>query len=310
MTPLHELSQARHQLEVEKVAADYVHITPRLEFGRGGIAMLERLVGFEEHGHIYNCVRDPATAVTGGWIALEIASHLPDSSKRQEFLNKSTQRFEAIAELHSSEDTYERLTSYQAGLGLIAVNAYSTDSESAMYDTPGMYAELIERLLTDNKLRHERSPKQWGLLGELTVGAVISSLDLMTLPASVRHDKPVNTETPSFAHDLQVWFNLPEKLPHKPDRHIQVKTGLLKYKHVGYSDAISVLNTNHEFKNRLRTIARSIVTHYSGEKESISMKNVLRNSQLTVLECLNRPIGHDNYQYRGHRMRGSSNRGK
>lgn len=262
--------------------------------------MLEQINGFEQSSKAYyDQEPDPQYLISGGWLALEVASHLPASPQRRSLLSRSEERFEAVADKRASSDYYERFVSYNAGLGLIALNAYQAkDIPTAIDDTPGMYSELIGDLIADKQLGEEMYYEQVGLLGELIVGATCSSMELLTLPASVRHDKPFSKEKPSFAHDLVVWCVQPTELSALPDRYLQVKVGR-NWKPVGYySKAITQLNVTNDISVNMMSSARRLSDMYDGHQLSDSEEKTIRKCQRDILDVLCRPVGRDNYVFR------------
>lgn len=265
--------------------------------------MLDRFIEFEKHDEGYNVASGPSDVIVGGWIALETASYFPKGIHRNTYLSRARSRFDDIAKLADSANQVERIHSYNARLGLITLNAYSSPVDTVIEDTPGMYAEALEDLMADWYESGDRAIERRGLLGEMLVGAVCGSMELLALPASVRHDWPLGTERPSFAHDLQLWESTPASLPARPDKFLQVKTNTGGRQREFYSDRLTMVFTRETFRARPDQIAKHLINLYSGGHLSQPAHNTLTNARKDLRAVLNETVGHDTYKLRGAPMR-------
>lgn len=280
----------------------YSSMSARIPFGQGGVAHAERLYAMLPDTNQLELAHTPELYSMAGWMALELAAYnQPDSRHRRDLAIKAEQLFERAARFKDSDNGFERLESIRGRMGLIATNAYLHGPRAAIEDSPGMYAAILEDVLEDSGMQMADNGHRIGSMAELTVGMVLGSLDLLTLPASLRHDRVISIEKPSYSQDMSTWILEPDNLPAKPDRMLQIKTR--NNGHKEYSAAISLVETNTVFKKGLYAVATAFIRHYNGVPTSRNTTKIMKSAQLSMVKALMQNPGEDNYQLRGARMR-------
>ncbi|MBC7786705.1 MAG: hypothetical protein H7Z18_04455 [Methylophilaceae bacterium] len=261
---LETLRQTCVNFTAAKNGLSYRALSPQLEFGIGDTAMQHRLITLDEL-QADDDISDPADGINNGWIALETAAHLPPGLGRQRHVSISQGRFSRIAAGVESRSSTNRLAAHAANLGLAVVSAYQYDAQTLVDDNPGYYASLLERALHDELLMKHQETKRRGNVSELTVATLASHLNYFTLPTSTRHDQPLSSRMPSFAYDLQIWFEPPNSLPTRPDRKIQVKT-TYSTDCLRYAAEISLVSICDDFvESHLDQLATALTRLYSGK---------------------------------------------
>jgi hypothetical protein len=262
----------------------YLSISPEIPLGYCAEGLASDLVESAERIHKFS--KQPGKMILGGWIALEAATYVPGSAQRQELVDIAEDRFMQVSEFKTSDEPYKRRLAYDARLGLITLNAYQQPLEDALYDTPGMYTEILEDLRREKFVSKDFCQRSAGLIGEVVVGAAISSQEILALPASARHDKPQRPGSPSMARDIEVWQVLPRSLPLKPDRLVQVKTNSSDLKDMNYAEEIIPVCTDSTYCDKFYAIADAFKHLYDGLPLTWFYERIVSRTQQATLKAL------------------------
>lgn len=263
---------------------DYRALPARVGFGLGGVSHAEVVAKLQADPEQLIRSDRPDLYVTAGWLALELAAYSPvDSKQRDTFTGTAEHYFKRAASYHKSNDIDYRFDAINGRLGLIASNAYKGTIGDAVSDTAGLYVDVIEDLMRNKVIKKHGGTKRIGLLSELVVGTVFNSMDMLSLPASARHDKGLFVDRYSFLHDVNVWIVTPESLPARPNRYVQVKTGCSEKR---YSPAITMLETSHTFDEPMRRIALAYIRYYNGRKLYRSDEAVIEQAKQQAIQVI------------------------
>lgn len=273
-----------HQERLDNASKSYLFTSPTVRFGHTGEALLKKLL--EVHGEFSSLLHhtnNPTYYLGAGWNALELATITDGLEASSRFMKQSLQYFKRVSNSESMNNEDNPTARYLAQMGILAHNAYTTDEETARYDTPGMYTEILEQLLSDETLRKRALHLYSGLLAELVCSTSISSLGHLALPASVRHDRSRTRETPSLHHDIQVWFKGNGFKGEDATRLAQVKLSEKYLKPGQYSNSIALLIISRMFTYRLKDIADSFIRFYNAEDTHDDI-DIIETSQKEVME--------------------------
>ena len=278
--------------EATQNALSYRNMSPRLDFGEGGLSIQDRLLSLHAQDSESPKI-DLEDSIALGWATLETGAHLPAGVSRGEHIAASLGRFTRITKECESPIPKRRLAGYGAQLALAAVYAYQTSPETALEDNPGYYATILERVLNDTTIHAYKMEERRGLVSVLTIATLASHCNLLTLPTSTRHERPLSIETPSSAHDLQVWFEPPTELPTRPDRKAQVKTKLFA-EDFHYANNITLVSVNDDLiQLHSEQLARALVRLYNGASVNSQNRRCIKMNGEKLDEILHGEIDHN-----------------
>ncbi len=301
-----ELEQSYAEVTTVADVVDYRRITPRISFGSGGNVLLDRLYGYEDRSSLHAQSTDTQLVASTGWIALETAAHFAQNDIRRGFyVNRAVSRFEIGEQLMNSTDARERLLATRARLGSIAAYAYSASSLSTVVDDlPGLYSDILKDLFNETKHDAQTTQNRRGYISELSFATLASSLGYLTLPASIRHNNPINNQFPSFTHDFLVWKTIPDALPAKPDHHMQINSRLHQQKPNKYSKKITLLAIESLAGADMDQLSKAMTIYYDGKAISKQSVQLIREASKHVDALLQQDAGDDIYGMKGGAMRG------
>lgn len=291
MSLQNQLSLDAANATVEWLDNDYRRISPLYDFGLVPDSVARRIIGYERQASEINRATSPQAITTLGWAALEAAAILPeDSEHRDKFIAASFERFKSVAETKPVE-TIDFMARYTAKMGMIAVEAYRQDPEQIRNDNPGLYAELLDELVKDFQFKRHSPRQRRAFISEVTVAGIASYGGFLVLPASTRHDCPLNVLKPKMSHDLQVWFRPPEVFPAKPDRKVQVKTSHERHNRKKYASNITMVIVNDVLgTNDNDLVPRLLSRFYNGTEIHPSGMQILEDGKLAVKGILRQEV--------------------